>query len=200
MSPHSGITKLIVNPAQTVSQASPQTVVATPVNGHHMTFHELLSELNPLQYLPIVGTIYRAVTGDTIPETARSIGSIVMSGLIGGPIGIATNVAIQAIEKLTGVDPEAIGQTMLASIGVGHHSAGGASAVPPDAAATGAPPAEVAAAAPAPLAWLPSQLMAYGVSTDVHGLLRHGDVKGADVLNNLELVRLRSPGAAAAIA
>jgi hypothetical protein len=34
-----------------------------------ISFGDVLSALNPLQYLPVVGSIYRAVTGDTIPET-----------------------------------------------------------------------------------------------------------------------------------
>ena len=78
---------------------------AAPV-GRGGTFHELLSELNPLQYIPVVGTVYRALTGDVIPEAARVAGSLVVSGLAGGPVGVATSVALLAAEKATGVDPE----------------------------------------------------------------------------------------------
>ena len=37
------------------------------------SFHELLSELNPLQYLPVIGTIYRSMTGDLIPEPVEYV-------------------------------------------------------------------------------------------------------------------------------
>ena len=67
---------------------------AAPSEAQPSTFQQLLSELNPLQYVPVVGTIYRAVTGDTIPETARFAGSLVVSGLTGGPIGLAVNLGI----------------------------------------------------------------------------------------------------------
>jgi hypothetical protein len=83
-------------------------------------FHTLLSELNPLQYLPVVGMLYRSVTGDTIPQGVREFGSFIVSGLTGGPVGLATNMALLVIEKATGIDPEAIGQNLLADVGIGH--------------------------------------------------------------------------------
>lgn len=64
---------------------------STPVD-HGFSFHELLSALNPLQYMPVVGTLYRAMTGDVIPEALQRAGSLVVSGLLGGPIGVALNV------------------------------------------------------------------------------------------------------------
>ncbi len=166
--------------------------------GHHLTFHELLSELNPLQYLPVIGTIYRSVTGDTIPDSVRIIGSMVVSGLIGGPIGIATNVAALAVERVTGLDPEKIGHDILASIGIGNDEP--ASVAAPAVAASPVPPqAALAQASPisAPVAWSPSQLMAYGVTTTASGTLTRGDLQGSDVLNDLELMRHGAQFAAA---
>lgn len=149
---------------------------------HRSAFHELLSELNPLQYLPVVGTIYRNLTGDRISEEARTVGSLVVSGLTGGPAGVAMSVAAMAVEKLLGVDPEQIGQNLLGQIGLGpHHPHAAAAAVP-----QGAP-----AASPAPAtAWSPTQLQAYGVTTTQTGSLQQGSLQGADVLNTLELTRL----------
>lgn len=95
------------------------------------SFHELLSDLNPLQYIPVVGTLYRAVTGERIPEAARLAGGFVVSGLIGGPIGMATNLALLAAERLTGIDPEAIGQRVLAGLGIGGEAAAPAPPVSP---------------------------------------------------------------------
>lgn len=94
------------------------------------SFHELLSDLNPLQYIPVVGTLYRAMTGDRIPEAARLAGGFVVSGLIGGPLGMVTNLALLAVERLTGIDPEAIGLRVLAGLGVGVEVAAPAPPVP----------------------------------------------------------------------
>jgi hypothetical protein len=160
--------------------AAPPAVTATPPAADHTAFHTILSELNPLQYLPIIGTIYRAVTGDTIPEAVRSVGSFVVSGLMGGPIGLITNAALLALEKITGIDPEKIGHNILTSLGVDSHDAGTIAAATP----SGASLAE-----PAFVAWSPSQLTAYGVSTGAGGIMRRGNLEGADVLNDLELGR-----------
>ncbi len=185
---------------------------ATPKAASPSAFHVLLSELNPLQYVPVVGTIYRAVTGDTIPEAARFAGGLVVSGLTGGPIGIAMNLGATLIEHLAGIDPERIGDRLLAELGIGH--AGPAHAAPPSL-ASAAPPATAvvastpgAATAPASLAlasaapassaraWSPAQLAAYGVTGGTDGTLRRGTVSGADVLNSLELARIAVPVAA----
>ncbi len=157
---------------------------AAPV-GRGGTFHELLSELNPLQYIPVVGTVYRALTGDVIPEAARVAGSLVVSGLAGGPVGVATSVALLAAEKATGVDPEKIGQSVLADVGIGASS-------PPAAAGT-----HVAAPAAAPVSsgvgkagWSDAQLAAQGVTVSADGNLSRGALRGSDVLNDMELARL----------
>jgi hypothetical protein len=149
---------------------------APPAAPRPSAFHTLLSELNPLQYLPVIGTVYRAATGDVIPEAARTAGSLVVSFLLGGPIGVALSVGAIAAEKLTGIDPEAIGQHVLADIGLGHAPSHPA-------------PARPGPAAPASPGWPAAQLAALGV-TSVNGVLHHGGLNGADVLNDLELARL----------
>ena len=89
-------------------------------------FRQFLSELNPLQYIPVIGTLYRAVTHDTIPQTAREAGSLVVSFLTGGPVGVALNLGALAAEKLTDIDPEKLGEEALASLGIGKPAATGA--------------------------------------------------------------------------
>ena len=139
-----------------------QTVATAPKDGEKdgsLTFHEILSALNPLQYLPVIGTIYRAVTGDTIPEGLRIAGSFVFSGLTGGPLGMILNAAATLAEKITGIDPEAIGRDIADSLGLGSSKPAPASTVaaaaPPAAAAT----VEAGAAEPA---FTFAQLAAYG--------------------------------------
>lgn len=147
-----------------------------------LSFRDVLSALNPLQYVPVAGTIYRALTGDQIPEAMRRVGSIVVSGLLGGPIGAAINLATVAAEKAAGIDLDGVGQTIVAALD------------PTGAPATDEPAnrsMETAAesndlAAP----WSVAQLAAYGVSSDSDGILRLGRLSGADVLNDLQLSRM----------
>ena len=63
-----------------------------PVSNPALSFHDVLSALNPLQYLPVVGTIYRAVTGDTGNPQLHVAGSLVTGLLTGGPIGVLTSL------------------------------------------------------------------------------------------------------------
>jgi hypothetical protein len=183
---------LVAQPPSPSAGIPPQTLEIKGPAEHHFTFHELLSELNPLQYLPVVGTIYRAVTGDTIPDSAREAGSLVVSGLIGGPVGIATNIAALALEKITGIDPEAIGREVLADLGIGSQNTAVAAAQP----AVPSPQPAASLPSPVPQAWSPAQLMAYRVTTTASGTLKQGALEGADVLNNMELARLNAQTAA----
>jgi hypothetical protein len=167
-------------------QGNSAAAAAAPADG--WTFGEVLSDLNPLQYVPVVGTIYRAVTGDTIPKPLREAGSLVVSGLIGGPIGIATNLATLALEKLTGIDLEDVGQSVLASLRPADApepsvaaSQSAAAALP---AATASAP-DVSSVQPGP--WTGAQLAAYGIVQLPDGDLQQGDLIGADVLNALQL-------------
>jgi hypothetical protein len=166
-----------VSPMSTseIQAASASQPASTPAaaGDHGLTFQKFLSAINPLQYLPVVGTIYRAITGDVIPEGLRLAGSLVVSALLGGPIGLATSIAVTIAEKSTGVDPEKI-------VAAQFHAA------PP--AAVGR--VDVPPAAASQLAFTPRQLAAYGVRSDASGNLKLGDVEGADVLNILESVRL----------
>jgi hypothetical protein len=119
-----------------------------PANGPELpdiSFHDVLSALNPLQYVPVVGSIYRAVTGDIPPEPLRTMGSLLVSGLTGGPVGLAINAAVTGAEKLTGIDPDTIMHSVLADVGLVDQDVA-ASAAPGDTAA--AAYAKTAALAP----------------------------------------------------
>ena len=162
-----------------------------------ISFHDVLSALNPLQYLPVIGSIYRAETGDVIPEVLRRFGSMLFSGLLGGPIGLIINIGSTIAEKVTGLDPDQI---------VAHQLKGtpAASAVPTatstatPAATAADPPTSVAATeTPARVGLTQEQLAAYGVRSDVTGTLKTDEAEGADVLNTIELTRLSKLAAAA---
>ena len=199
-------------PDLSVTAMSPRSTALQPVAAAQsvpsLSFHELLSDLNPLQYIPVIGTIYRSVTGDTIPDSVRIIGSLVFSGLTGGPVGLATNAAMLALEKVTGIDPEEIGHNVLASIGIGTSESTTASVSSAPAAsgsgttmiaASDAQSATTIATSAAPTgterpieAWSASQLTAYGVVRTANGTLRRGNLVDSDVLNDLELARNRN--------
>ena len=63
-----------------------------------LTFAVFLDVINPLQHLPVISSIYRAVTGDEISLGARLLGG----ALFGGPIGILTAGVNAAFEEMSG--------------------------------------------------------------------------------------------------
>jgi hypothetical protein len=211
---------MIPSGVQTTAVTPPAAAPATAVHDHGSGFHAFLSAINPLQYLPVVGTIYRAVTGDVIPEAVRDGGSLLVSGLLGGPIGLITYIATTIAEKVTGIDPEKIAARVLNPPLAPPTAtpAQPAPAVPaePPAAVPAEPPAAVPAEpsaavptepsaavpadpsrtdpvdaiAPARRALTAEQLAAYGVRSNSPGTPKLGSVEGADVLNLMELTRL----------
>ena len=74
-----------------------------------LTFGDLLDVLNPLQHLPVIGDLYRSMTGDEISAGARISGGT----LYGGPLGFLSALANTVIEEATGKD---IGGNLLAQI------------------------------------------------------------------------------------
>ncbi len=68
------------------------------------TFDDFLDIINPLHHIPVVGAIYRSLTGDEISQGARIAGGT----LYGGPLGTFTAAASAAIETATGKGPGAL--------------------------------------------------------------------------------------------
>jgi hypothetical protein len=95
----------------TVQGQAPATAKGSLWAGDHFSFHDLLDAINPLQHIPVVSTIYRAVTGDTLGEAARVVGD----GLYGGVIGVISGLVDVAVIDHTGKD---IGGNILAALGL----------------------------------------------------------------------------------
>jgi hypothetical protein len=57
------------------------------------SFKDLLDIVNPLQHLPVIGSVYRYLTGDEPSGGARIIGD----SLYGGPIGFGVSVVSTAL-------------------------------------------------------------------------------------------------------
>ena len=82
------------------------------------SFGDFLRALNPLQHLPVIGTIYRAITGDTLAEPFRVLGSLVMGGLTGGVFGVLISAASNAVQSVLDISPDKIAHDVLAGIGL----------------------------------------------------------------------------------
>ncbi len=179
-----------ISVSNTATYNGPDAASAAPAQTG-LSFREVLSDLNPLQYLPVVGTLYRAITGDTIPRPLREAGSLVVSGLMGGPIGVATNLAMLGFEKLTGIDLEEMEQNMLASL-KSPRPAGLSGTLLQNAAVEGAGAPAAAANQAVAAAWTPAQRAAYGVAKEADGVLQQDTLSEADVLNALQLRAIAS--------
>jgi hypothetical protein len=136
------------NPGAAAQSSSGSTSLGT-------AFHDLLDIVNPLQHLPVIGTIYRAITGDKIGKFEKVAGD----GLYGGLWGAVSSVADLAFEAVTGKD---FGDTVLALF-----KSDGAK---PSAVAQNMIPAPAPAAASAPgadVVALSSALQQKGVDNDI---------------------------------
>jgi hypothetical protein len=72
-----------------------------------LSFGDLLDLINPLHHIPIVGTVYRAITGDEIGGPAKILGGM----LFGGPVGFMASIVDTIVAQATGRD---LGETVMA--------------------------------------------------------------------------------------
>ncbi|MDM7945833.1 MAG: hypothetical protein QUV20_05810 [Oceanibaculum nanhaiense] len=86
----------------------------TPDNGSSegLSFFDFLDLINPLQHIPIVSSIYRELTGDTIRPEMQMAGA----GLLGGPLGLLAAGAHAVFEAENG---RGVGEEVLAQAGFG---------------------------------------------------------------------------------
>jgi hypothetical protein len=82
-------------PAPTGPASGPASDPAEP---HESFFHHLLDVINPLQHLPVIGTIYRALTGEHLDPIEKIAGDT----LYGGLWGAVSSIADVAFESITG--------------------------------------------------------------------------------------------------
>jgi len=95
-------------PTPTHSTAEPKTLETNEFSFIDL-FKTVIDIFNPLQHLPVIGAIYRHITGDEICPMARLAGNT----LYGGPIGGAVAIADIICEKTTGND---IGKNLIAGL------------------------------------------------------------------------------------
>jgi hypothetical protein len=102
-----------MKPLNLPSTQPPQTNAAGQ-DSSGFSFHDFLSIINPLQHLPVIGTLYRALTGDTIGTPEKIAGDT----LYGGLWGAVASIADTAFAAVTGKD---VGDTILAMFTGGSH-------------------------------------------------------------------------------
>ncbi|MFN4764819.1 hypothetical protein ACKGJN_16945, partial [Gillisia sp. Q332] len=73
------------------------------------SFGDFLDIINPLQHIPLVGNLYREVTGDEISPHARILGNT----LFGGPSGFLASIANVFYEAVAGED---VGERVIAML------------------------------------------------------------------------------------
>ena len=96
--------------------AAAATAPAPKPAKHDFTFSDFLSIINPLQHLPVVSTLYRAITGETIKAPEKIMGDT----LYGGPLSGLSAIADTIYQQQTG---KSFGDTVLGWLGFGHHDA-----------------------------------------------------------------------------
>jgi len=84
---------------------APAAAATAPTGAHaweepEFSFADVLDIINPLQHIPILNRVYRAISGDTIGTAAKIAGGT----LFGGPLGLVAALVDNAIEDATGKD------------------------------------------------------------------------------------------------
>ena len=136
-------------------------------------FSDFVAILNPLQNLPIVGTIYRKLTGDEPHPAARVLGGL----LWGGPLGLVGAALTYVAEQVSGKSATDLvksifdgSETAPPAVADGAPKAdtpaADAQAAAPAIAALAAPAAGVAAAADAASALAPGQVPAQATASN----------------------------------
>ena len=87
-------------PAQTLKASSPEGPRFHPFGEDGLSFLDLVDVVNPLHHIPVVGPMYREITGDVINPLPRITGST----LFFGPIGAGLAAADVVLEETTGQD------------------------------------------------------------------------------------------------
>lgn len=84
----------------TLSTYVPRTATPRPLADEPFGFGDIVDMVNPLHHIPVIGHIYRGITGDQIRPASQIIGGAVF----GGALGAAGSLANVIVEVETGRD------------------------------------------------------------------------------------------------
>lgn len=98
------------------SSSQSDTTSSSASEESSLSFGDVIDLINPLQHIPIVSSIYRALTGDQISDPMRILGG----ALYGGVVGFAANLAYTVVDEASGGHLE---EKAMASLGIGEEPA-----------------------------------------------------------------------------
>lgn len=108
------------NWAKPVGEPTPQTAKGessiAPQNIEEITWSDVVDAVNPLHQLPVIGDVYRSITGEKISGMARVAGGFIFGGIAGGLVAALTAAYAEAhndqspgeqlVSRLLGNTPE----------------------------------------------------------------------------------------------
>lgn len=101
--PNAAMKQMSYVPASTPVAAAAKTPATSAAPQEEESFFKhILDVVNPLQHLPVIGTIYRAITGEKLDPVEKIAGD----ALYGGLWGAVSAVAGLAFEAITGKSVE----------------------------------------------------------------------------------------------
>jgi hypothetical protein len=103
-------TAALTPPSPSPAAASSEHLGRSMWSHGSFSFKDLIDIVNPLQHLPVIGSIYRYLTGDEPSVGTRVIGD----ALYGGPIGFGVSVVTNAL--LTNESGQDLGERLLANV------------------------------------------------------------------------------------
>jgi hypothetical protein len=89
---------------------------ASQVASSDMSFGDVMDMINPLQHIPVVSSVYRAVTGDKINPISRVAGDILYGGALGVASAIGGGVSAVADSVMEAKSGKDVTGTVLASL------------------------------------------------------------------------------------
>ena len=93
---------------QTLRANTPPSVAPAPAlkifGDDGLTFRDVIDLVNPLHHLPIIGNLYRRITGDIIDPAIRIAGG----ALFGGPLGAGFAAVSIAVKEMLEFSDEAV--------------------------------------------------------------------------------------------
>ena len=87
------------NADATTGKSKPD-IAYTETKDDEFSFGDVIDMINPLQHLPVIGTLYRKFTGDTIKPMSDIIGG----AIFGGPVGAVASTMNVVVKSTTGKD------------------------------------------------------------------------------------------------
>lgn len=81
------------------------------ITADDFNFDALIDAINPLQHIPLVGTLYREITGDQMGTPASLVGG----ALYGGVIGFFGALGNEFLKAVTGQD---VGEMIMSTLGI----------------------------------------------------------------------------------